>query len=161
MLPTPVIDATKTRIITVSSEASGSGTREDWSELETSALKSWDRKGKKPLRLLPDDTRLLSSVESKLFSSACYRANSRSISRRAYSYEPPELFSRPHKCPDHSRFGRLHNRSIVRSHSGTIRDTRDFPPRNSHQTRYNNHQICQIRFPSFLPLRTASSAERT
>jgi len=160
MLPTPVFDATKTRIITSSSEASGSGTREDWSELETSALKSWDRKGKKPLRLLPDDTRLSASVESKLSINACYGADSRSIRHRAYSYKPPELSARPHKCPDHSRFGRLHNRSIVRGHPGTIRDTRNIPPRNSHQTRYGNHQICQIRFPSFLPLRTAFSAER-
>jgi hypothetical protein len=71
VLPTPVFDVTKTRIVTSSSEASGSGTREDWTVLETSALKSWDRKGKKPLRLLPDDTRLAASVESKLYTDEC------------------------------------------------------------------------------------------
>lgn len=65
VLPTPVFDVSKTRIVTSSSEASGSGTREEWAELENSALKSWDRKGKKPLRLLPDHTRLSASVESK------------------------------------------------------------------------------------------------
>jgi hypothetical protein len=90
VLPTPVFDVTKTRIVTSSSEASGSGTREDWTELETSALKSWDRKGKKPLRLLPDDTRLAASVESMLSVSACYKADFRSIPRRARSYKPPE-----------------------------------------------------------------------
>ena len=64
-LPTPVFDVTKTRIVTSSNEASGSGTREDWTDLEDSALKSWDRKGKKPIRLLPDKTRLSTSAGSK------------------------------------------------------------------------------------------------
>ena len=62
-----MFDVIKTRIVTSSSsEASGSGTRDEWTEMETSALKSWDRKGKKPLRLLADDTRLSASVESEL-----------------------------------------------------------------------------------------------
>jgi hypothetical protein len=103
VLPTPVFDITKTRIVTSSSEASGSGTREDWTELETSALKSWDRKGKKPLRLLPDDIRLAASVESKLSINACYKTDSRSIPRRARSYKPPELSTRPDKRPNYSR----------------------------------------------------------
>jgi hypothetical protein len=98
-----VFDITKTRIVTSSSEASGSGTREDWTELETSALKSWDRKGKKPLRLLPDDIRLAASVESKLSINACYKTDSRSIPRRARSYKPPELSTRPDKRPNYSR----------------------------------------------------------
>jgi hypothetical protein len=93
VLPTPVFDVTKTRIVTSSSEASGSGTREDWAELETSALKSWDRKGKKPQRLLADDTRLSASVESELIE--CLRgANSadlRPIPRRTRSDKSPQL----------------------------------------------------------------------
>jgi hypothetical protein len=64
-LPTPVFDVTKTRIVTSSNEASGSGTREDWTDLENSALKSWDRKGKKPIRLLSDETRLSTPAGSR------------------------------------------------------------------------------------------------
>lgn len=64
-LPTPVFDVNKTRIVTSSNGASGSGTTEDWTDLADSALKSWDRKGKKPIRLLPDETRLYTSAGSK------------------------------------------------------------------------------------------------
>ncbi|KAK8861544.1 hypothetical protein IAR55_002366 [Kwoniella newhampshirensis] len=56
-LPTPVFDVKRTRIIASSSpSASGSGSsRERWVALEAQALGSWDRKGKKPMTLLPDE----------------------------------------------------------------------------------------------------------
>jgi hypothetical protein len=60
-----VFDVSKTRVVTKSNEASGSGTSGDWDKIEEMALGTWDRKGKKPLRLLPDDKRLSVSVESE------------------------------------------------------------------------------------------------
>ncbi|KIR27984.1 hypothetical protein I309_02978 [Cryptococcus deuterogattii LA55] len=55
-LPTPVFDVKKTRIITSSSSSFESGpSRENWVQLEEQALRSWDRKGKKPVNLLPDE----------------------------------------------------------------------------------------------------------
>jgi hypothetical protein len=71
VLPTPIFDVSKTRLVTSSSEASGSGTSEEWAKLEESALSTWDRKGKKPLRLLPDNKRLSVSVESRFAQSPC------------------------------------------------------------------------------------------
>ena len=63
MLPTPIFDTQKTRIVTDVAESSGSGTSEDWERLEEQALGKWDRKGKKPLRLLPDSSRRTASVQ--------------------------------------------------------------------------------------------------
>ncbi|WRT65667.1 uncharacterized protein IL334_002612 [Kwoniella shivajii] len=58
-LPTPVFDSEKTRIIP-SSESSYSGkSREKWTELEGQVLSTWDRKGKKPMTLLPDAKRIV------------------------------------------------------------------------------------------------------
>lgn len=67
ILPTPIFDVQRTRIITDIPESSGSGTSEDWSKLEEEALSRWDRKGKKPLRLLPDRSRNTAFVQSKSF----------------------------------------------------------------------------------------------
>nr|XP_019050343.1 hypothetical protein I302_00772 [Kwoniella bestiolae CBS 10118]OCF29273.1 hypothetical protein I302_00772 [Kwoniella bestiolae CBS 10118] len=62
-LPTPVFDVQKTQIIP-SSEASTSGaSRDRWVELEAQALNTWDRKGKKPMALLPDEKRITVGVD--------------------------------------------------------------------------------------------------
>jgi len=55
-LPTPVFNVKQTRIIASSSQASTSGTNEQWTELENVHLSHWDvkGKGKRPLRLLPE-----------------------------------------------------------------------------------------------------------
>lgn len=63
ILPTPIFDTRKTRIITSADEASGSGSGAVWAHLEEEALSAWDRKGKKPLRLLPDDSRRMAAVK--------------------------------------------------------------------------------------------------
>lgn len=63
ILPTPIFDTQKTRIVTDVAESSGSGTSDDWEKLEEQALSTWDRKGKKPLRLLPDPSRRTASVQ--------------------------------------------------------------------------------------------------
>ncbi|TXT10913.1 hypothetical protein VHUM_01664 [Vanrija humicola] len=60
-LPTPVFNKVKTRIV-LPAEASSRGSSEAWSELDSRALSHWDRKGKKPLSLLPDRSRIVASV---------------------------------------------------------------------------------------------------
>lgn len=64
-LPTPIFDTSETRIIGASSYASTSGSTEQWANLETQALSSWDRKGKKPVRLLPDERTISATVGGK------------------------------------------------------------------------------------------------
>jgi hypothetical protein len=64
-LPAPVFDISATRIVTASSHASTSGTRERYAALEGIALQTWDRKGKKPMSLLPDNTRVTASIEGE------------------------------------------------------------------------------------------------
>lgn len=61
-LVSPVFDINGTRIITASSHASSSGSSTMWDELEAQALNKWDRKGKKPMRLLPPKDQVLASV---------------------------------------------------------------------------------------------------
>lgn len=57
-LPTPIFDVKKTRIITSFSSSFESGpSKDNWAQLEEQALRSWDRKGKKPSNLLPDEKR--------------------------------------------------------------------------------------------------------
>jgi hypothetical protein len=58
----PVFDIGATKILTSTSQASSSGSRDRWSDLEATALSGWDRKGKKPMNLLPDDKRIQASV---------------------------------------------------------------------------------------------------
>lgn len=65
ILPTPIFDVQKTRIVTDVAESSGSGTNDQWEKIEEQALSTWDRKGKKPLRLLPDPSRLTASVQGE------------------------------------------------------------------------------------------------
>jgi len=72
-LPTPIFDVNATRIVLPSSHASGSGTDENWAKLERQALSSWDRKGKKPMTLLPDPKKVLAAVDGEPCHS--YRAN--------------------------------------------------------------------------------------
>ena len=64
-LPTPIFDVNATRIVLPSSHASGSGTDENWAKLERQALSSWDRKGKKPMTLLPDPKKVLAAVDGE------------------------------------------------------------------------------------------------
>ncbi|WVQ79020.1 hypothetical protein IAT38_001112 [Cryptococcus sp. DSM 104549] len=61
-LPTPVFDIKQTRIIASSSSISGP-LRARWEALETQAFSSWDRKGKKPMSLLPEDNRSVVRVD--------------------------------------------------------------------------------------------------
>lgn len=65
ILPTPIFDIQKTKIATDIAESSGSGTSGEWEKLEEEALSTWDRKGKKPLRLLPDPSRRTASVQGE------------------------------------------------------------------------------------------------
>lgn len=60
-LPTPVFNQAKTRIV-LPAEASSRGSSEAWSDLDSRALGHWDRKGKKPMSLLPDRSRIVASV---------------------------------------------------------------------------------------------------
>ncbi|KAL1410386.1 hypothetical protein Q8F55_004396 [Vanrija albida] len=60
-LPTPVFNKAKTRIV-LPAEASSRGSSEAWSELDSRALGHWDRKGKKPMSLLPDRSRIVAAV---------------------------------------------------------------------------------------------------
>ena len=62
-LPTPIFDIQQTRLYASSSSSAGSSSR--WVELESQALSSWDRKGKRPARLLPDDSRTIIGVGGK------------------------------------------------------------------------------------------------
>ncbi|EIW66611.1 hypothetical protein TREMEDRAFT_34792 [Tremella mesenterica DSM 1558] len=63
-LPTPVFDPKKTRIITLSSQSNLAGPSKRWGDLESQALNSWDRKGKRPMRLLPDETNVIGIGET-------------------------------------------------------------------------------------------------
>ncbi|RXK41319.1 hypothetical protein M231_01469 [Tremella mesenterica] len=63
-LPTPVFDPKKTRIITSSSQSNLAGPSKRWDDLESQALDSWDRKGKRPMRLLPDETNVIGIGET-------------------------------------------------------------------------------------------------
>ena len=63
VLPTPIFDTHKTKIVTDVPESSGSGTSGEWEKLEEQVLSTWDRKGKKPLRLLPDPSRRTAPVQ--------------------------------------------------------------------------------------------------
>ncbi|KAL7419589.1 hypothetical protein Q5752_005501 [Cryptotrichosporon argae] len=60
-LPTPVFDVNKTRIV-VPSDNVAEGSAQRWADLESRALSTWDRKGKRPAKLLPDDNRVVASV---------------------------------------------------------------------------------------------------
>ncbi len=65
-LSTPIFDSRETRIVGASSSASSSGSSDQWAALEEQALSSWDRKGKKPMRLLPDDKVVSATVGGTL-----------------------------------------------------------------------------------------------
>lgn len=67
-LVAPVFDINGTRIVTASSHASSSGTSASWADLEAQALNNWDRKGKKPMRLLPPRDQVLASVGGEFYS---------------------------------------------------------------------------------------------
>ncbi|WVF67170.1 hypothetical protein IAT40_001916 [Kwoniella sp. CBS 6097] len=57
-LPTPVFDVKRTRILPFSEASSAGPSRDRWVELETQVINTWDRKGKKPMTLLPDEKRI-------------------------------------------------------------------------------------------------------
>lgn len=72
-LPTPVFDATKTRVVlpdeagTSAATSSSSGGRSaKWAALDAQALSHWDRKGKKPMSVLPDRKRFVAAVGETL-----------------------------------------------------------------------------------------------
>jgi hypothetical protein len=73
-LPTPVFDVQKTRIVSTAHEASGSRSQGRYTDLEAIALGEWDRKGKKPMRLLPDQGRTEVNAGGELTSSATTQA---------------------------------------------------------------------------------------
>lgn len=60
-LPTPIFDVKKTRIV-LTAEGSASGSRDTWASLDARVLSHWDRKGKKPLSVLPDAKRIVAAV---------------------------------------------------------------------------------------------------
>lgn len=60
-LPTPVFDVKKTRIA-FAAEGSASGSRDTWASLDARVLSHWDRKGKKPLSVLPDAKQIVAAV---------------------------------------------------------------------------------------------------
>ena len=62
-LPSPIFDSSATRIIGSSSYASSSKTDALWTELEDQALQTWDRKGKRPMRLLPDPKTVSAGID--------------------------------------------------------------------------------------------------
>lgn len=64
-LPTPIFDVKASKIVLPSTHASGSGTTERWAKLEQHALHSWDRKGKRPASLLPDQRKIVASVNGE------------------------------------------------------------------------------------------------
>jgi hypothetical protein len=67
-LHTPIFELNATTVSTAASASSTSGSAEKWAGLEMLAFDLWDRKGKKPMRLLPDDAKVVASVggESQL-----------------------------------------------------------------------------------------------
>ncbi|WVQ94767.1 hypothetical protein IAU59_001848 [Kwoniella sp. CBS 9459] len=65
-LPTPVFDTKKTRILPRLQESAAGPSRDRWAELEVQTLHTWDRKGKKPMTLLPDETRVVVGVGEPL-----------------------------------------------------------------------------------------------
>jgi len=68
-LPTPVFDITKTRVV-LPAEPEGSsssgGRHAKWAALDAQALAHWDRKGKKPMSVLPDRKRIIAAVGETL-----------------------------------------------------------------------------------------------
>ncbi|OCF74953.1 hypothetical protein I204_03799 [Kwoniella mangroviensis CBS 8886] len=62
-LPTPIFDIQKTRIVPSAEASTSVSTRERWVELESQALNTWDRKGKRPMTLLPDEKRIVVGVD--------------------------------------------------------------------------------------------------
>ncbi|OCF34119.1 hypothetical protein I316_04067 [Kwoniella heveanensis BCC8398] len=62
-LPTPVFDVKKTRISTPLGASTAGPSRDRWNDLETQTLNTWDRKGKKPMTLLPDERRISVGVD--------------------------------------------------------------------------------------------------
>jgi hypothetical protein len=63
-LPDQIFDVQRTRIITPDGHSFSTGTAVDHAKFETleqMILDSWDRKGKKPIRLLPDAGRAMVS----------------------------------------------------------------------------------------------------
>lgn len=62
-LPTPVLDVTKTRLVLPSEGSSTSG---DWAALDALALASWDRKGKKPMSVLPNPKTIVAGLGETL-----------------------------------------------------------------------------------------------
>jgi hypothetical protein len=68
-LPQPVFDNTKTRIVLPAepeSSSSAGGRSAKWAALDAQALAHWDRKGKKPLSVLPDRKRIVAAVGETL-----------------------------------------------------------------------------------------------
>ncbi|WVR03860.1 hypothetical protein IAU60_000858 [Kwoniella sp. DSM 27419] len=61
-LPTPVFDVGKTRIAPLPEASTSGSSRTAWIELEAQALQTWDRKGKKPMNLLPEEKRFVVGV---------------------------------------------------------------------------------------------------
>ncbi|EKD03504.1 hypothetical protein A1Q2_02222 [Trichosporon asahii var. asahii CBS 8904] len=64
-LPTPIFDISKTKILLP--EASSEHSTEGWELLEKRALANWDRKGKKPLSILPDPRKIAACVGETLY----------------------------------------------------------------------------------------------
>lgn len=64
-LPTPIFDVSKTKILLP--EASSGDSTEGWELLEKKALANWDRKGKKPLSILPDPKKIAACVGETLY----------------------------------------------------------------------------------------------
>ncbi|WWD16547.1 hypothetical protein CI109_100974 [Kwoniella shandongensis] len=62
-LPNPVFDVKSTRVVASSSGSGSSTSRDRWSVLEAQALSSWDRKGKKPMTLLPDEKKTVVGID--------------------------------------------------------------------------------------------------
>ncbi|WWC60272.1 uncharacterized protein I303_102840 [Kwoniella dejecticola CBS 10117] len=56
-LPTPVFDTSYSRIAPTSEASCSGSARAQWAGLESQAFSTWDRKGKKPMTLIPDDKR--------------------------------------------------------------------------------------------------------
>lgn len=60
-LPSPIFGVKKTRIV-LAAEGSANGSRETWATLDARVLSHWDRKGKKPLSVLPDAKRIVAAI---------------------------------------------------------------------------------------------------
>jgi hypothetical protein len=64
-LPTPIFDVKASRIVLPTTHASSSGTSDRWARLEQQALNTWDRKGKRPATLLPDQKKIVAAVNGE------------------------------------------------------------------------------------------------